>query len=154
MHDQPEARLDTTWLNNKLSGRLRSFGVGHAAGWRRIERRVRCVECTRGVATTIAPCLREASKCNCFLAMHPDWWITECSCVPAQTNPPPVIQKPFRPSRFYDEQRLLLGRTYRAGDTVRLTIPANSKAAGRGEQLRFVQLPAHRLGVRGHRSGR
>src|SRR5882757_5431669 len=53
--------------------------------------------------------------------LHPDWWITECSCVPAQTNPPPVIQKPFRPSHFYDEQRLPLGRTYRAGETVRLT---------------------------------
>lgn len=59
--------------------------------------------------------------------LHPDWWITECGCVPAQTNPPPVIQKPFRPSHFYDEQRLLLDRTYRAGDTVRLT--ASSRAA-------------------------
>jgi hypothetical protein len=60
--------------------------------------------------------------------LHPDWWITECSCVPAQTTPAPVIQKPFRPSHFYDEQRLLLGRTYRAGDTVRLTVPAASHA--------------------------
>jgi hypothetical protein len=59
--------------------------------------------------------------------LHPDWWITECACVPAQTNPPPVIQKPFRPSHFYDEQRLLLDRTYRAGDTVRLT--ASDRAA-------------------------
>src|SRR4051812_11618976 len=53
--------------------------------------------------------------------LHPDWWITECDCVPAQTNPAPVIQKPFRPTHFYDEQRLMLGRTYRAGDTIRLT---------------------------------
>lgn len=59
--------------------------------------------------------------------LHPDWWITECACVPAQTNPPPVIQKPFRPSHFYDEQRLMLDRTYRAGDTIRLT--ASDRAA-------------------------
>ena len=59
--------------------------------------------------------------------LHPDWWITECGCVPAQTNPPPVIQKPFRPSHFYDEQRLLLDRVYRAGDTIRLT--ASDRAA-------------------------
>lgn len=61
--------------------------------------------------------------------LHPDWWITECACVPAATTPAPVISKPFRPSHFYDEQRLLLGATYRAGDTVRLTVPAGSKAA-------------------------
>ncbi|THA32186.1 mycodextranase [Streptomyces sp. A1277] len=61
--------------------------------------------------------------------LHPDWWITECSCVPAETTPAPVIDKPYRPSHFYDEQRLLLGRTYRAGDTVRLTVPAGSRAA-------------------------
>ncbi|MEV7403752.1 glycosyl hydrolase family 28-related protein [Streptomyces sp. NPDC091267] len=61
--------------------------------------------------------------------LHPDWWITECSCVPSGTTPAPVIDKPFRPSHFYDEQRLLLGRTYRAGDTVRLTVPAGSRAA-------------------------
>jgi hypothetical protein len=61
--------------------------------------------------------------------LHPDWWITECSCVPAATTPPPTIATPFRPSHFYDEQRLLLGRTYRAGDKVRLTVPAGSAAA-------------------------
>ncbi len=59
--------------------------------------------------------------------LHPDWWITECSCVPNATSPTPVITKPFRPSHFYDEQRLALGRTYRAGDKVRLT--ASSGAA-------------------------
>jgi hypothetical protein len=58
--------------------------------------------------------------------LHPDWWITECACVPAQTDPPPVIQKPFRPSHFYDEQRLKLGRTHRAGDTIRLTARAGA----------------------------
>jgi hypothetical protein len=61
--------------------------------------------------------------------LHPDWWITECACVPNATTPAPTITKPFRPNHFYDEQRLLLGRTYRAGDKVRLTVPAGSKAA-------------------------
>ena len=61
--------------------------------------------------------------------LHPDWWITECACVPAFTTPAPVIATPFRPMHFYDEQRLLLGKTYRAGDRVRLTAPAGSTAA-------------------------
>ena len=60
--------------------------------------------------------------------LHPDWWITECQCVPAFTDPAPVIAKPFRPMHFYDEQRLLLGRAYRAGDKVRLTAPAGTNA--------------------------
>ncbi|MBU2667435.1 right-handed parallel beta-helix repeat-containing protein [Actinoplanes bogorensis] len=53
--------------------------------------------------------------------LHPDWWITECACVPAATTPAPEITKPFRPFHFYDEQRLLLGRTVAAGEKVRLT---------------------------------
>ncbi|MBF5031740.1 MULTISPECIES: glycosyl hydrolase family 28-related protein [unclassified Micromonospora] len=61
--------------------------------------------------------------------LHPDWWITECSCVPAATTPTPVISKPFRPHHFYDEQRLLLGRTHRGGEVVRLTAPRGSAAA-------------------------
>jgi hypothetical protein len=61
--------------------------------------------------------------------LHPDWWITECSCVPAATTPAPTITTPFRPNHFYDEQRLLLGKTYHPGDTVRLTAPAGSNAA-------------------------
>ncbi|GHJ54795.1 mycodextranase [Nonomuraea sp. TT08I-71] len=61
--------------------------------------------------------------------LHPDWWITECSCVPAATTPAPVITKPFRPHHFYDEQRLLLGRTHRAGEVVRLTAPTGTAAA-------------------------
>jgi hypothetical protein len=61
--------------------------------------------------------------------LHPDWWITECACVPNATTPPPTITKPFRPNHFYDEQRLLLGHTYKAGDKVRLTVPAGSRAA-------------------------
>jgi hypothetical protein len=58
--------------------------------------------------------------------LHPDQWITECSCVPNQTTPTPMIQTPFRPNHFFDEQRLLLDHTYRAGDKVRLTVPAGS----------------------------
>ncbi|RKR85949.1 pectate lyase-like protein [Micromonospora pisi] len=61
--------------------------------------------------------------------LHPDWWITECACVPAATTPAPTISKPFRPMHFYDEQRLLLGQTYRAGDRVRLSVPPGSNAA-------------------------
>ncbi|MCT4352272.1 right-handed parallel beta-helix repeat-containing protein [Streptomyces sp. Je 1-79] len=61
--------------------------------------------------------------------LHPDWWITECACVPAATTPAPRIAKPFRPTHFYDEQRLHLGRTYKAGDRVRLTVPEGSSAA-------------------------
>nr|WSX77140.1 right-handed parallel beta-helix repeat-containing protein [Streptomyces sp. NBC_00899] len=57
---------------------------------------------------------------------HPDWWVTECGCVPNATTPTPVFAKPFRPNHFYDEQRLLLGRTYKAGQTVRLTVPAGA----------------------------
>jgi hypothetical protein len=53
--------------------------------------------------------------------LHPDWWITECSCVPNSTTPPFAVTKPFRPNHFYDEQRLLLGRTYAAGTRIRLT---------------------------------
>ncbi|MEO7286023.1 MAG: glycosyl hydrolase family 28-related protein, partial [Jatrophihabitantaceae bacterium] len=61
--------------------------------------------------------------------LHPDWWITECSCVPDQTTPAPVIATPFRPNHFYDEQRLLLGHNYPAGATVRLAVPAGSPAS-------------------------
>jgi hypothetical protein len=61
--------------------------------------------------------------------LHPDWWITECSCVPAYTTPRPTITKPFRPMHFYDEQRVLLHNTYQAGDVLGLTVPADSNAA-------------------------
>jgi hypothetical protein len=60
--------------------------------------------------------------------LHPDWWITECSCVPNSTTPPYQVSTPFRPNHFYDEQRLLLRRTYPAGATVRLAVPADSNA--------------------------
>lgn len=50
--------------------------------------------------------------------LNPDWW-----------RPPTESQdKPLRPQHFYDEQRLLLERTYRAGETVRLTVPADAVA--------------------------
>ena len=43
--------------------------------------------------------------------LHPDWWITECACVPGQ---PPRRRRPSPrrsgPNHFYDEQRLLLGQ--------------------------------------------
>jgi hypothetical protein len=44
-------------------------------------------------------------------SIEPDWWTTECSCVPGTTTTFPA---PFRPNHFYDEQRLFLGRTYHA----------------------------------------
>jgi hypothetical protein len=56
--------------------------------------------------------------------IHPDWWIVERDS-PLGTG----ITIPFRPMRFYDEQRVLLGRDYRAGDAVRLTVPKGTNAA-------------------------
>src|SRR4051812_31283028 len=61
--------------------------------------------------------------------LHPDWWITECGCVPNATDPPYAVTKPFRPNHFYDEQRLRLGHTYKAGDVLRLRVPPTSTAA-------------------------
>jgi hypothetical protein len=61
--------------------------------------------------------------------LHPDWWITECGCVPAFTTPTPTFATPFRPMHFYDEQRVLLGDTLEAGDRVRFTVPTNANAA-------------------------
>jgi hypothetical protein len=72
--------------------------------------------------------------------LHPDWWITECSCVPAATTPTPTVATPFRPNHAFDEQRLLLGRTYRAGDKVRLAVPAGSSAAATTVDLLDSQL--------------
>ncbi len=56
--------------------------------------------------------------------LHPDWWLTECACVPQFDQPSFQPAKPFRPMKFYDEERLLLNKTYNAGETVRLTAPA------------------------------
>ena len=50
--------------------------------------------------------------------LNPDWW-----------RPPTETQdKPHRPNHFYDEQRLLLRKTYRAGDTIRLAVPRGASA--------------------------
>ncbi len=49
----------------------------------------------------------------------PGWWKPE----------PDPVAKPFRPNHFYDEQRVLLGRTYQAGDRVRFAVPRNTPAA-------------------------
>jgi hypothetical protein len=61
--------------------------------------------------------------------LFPDQWIAECGCVPNQTTPAPTVANPYRPNHFYDEQRMLLGRTYPAGSTIRLTAPATTTAA-------------------------
>ena len=50
---------------------------------------------------------------------NPGWWKPE----------PDPVTKPFRPNHFYDEQRLLLGKTYEAGDKVRFQVPANTPAS-------------------------
>ncbi len=49
----------------------------------------------------------------------PGWWKPE----------PDPVAKPFRPNHFYDEQRVLLDRTYRAGDRVRFAVPKHTNAA-------------------------
>jgi hypothetical protein len=56
--------------------------------------------------------------------IHPDWWITERDAWFGTG-----ITIPFRPMHFYDEQRVLLGRTYAAGDRIRLTVPGGSSAS-------------------------
>lgn len=72
--------------------------------------------------------------------LFPDQWITECQCVPDQTTPTPTITTPFRPNHFYDEQRLLLDHTYRAGDVVRLAVPKGTDAASTVIDLMDSQL--------------
>ena len=61
--------------------------------------------------------------------LHPDWWITECQCVPNSLTPPFAVTTPFRPNHFYDEQRILLNKTYDAGTKVRFQVPTGSNAA-------------------------
>ena len=61
--------------------------------------------------------------------LHPDWWITECGCVPSSTTPAPTVPIPFRPMHFYDEQRVLLDHVYGAGETIQLTVPQGTNAA-------------------------
>jgi len=74
--------------------------------------------------------------------LFPDQWITECACVPDQTTPTPTVATPYRPNHFYDEQRLLLGRTYQAGDRIRLAVPAGSRAPATVVDLMDSQLVA------------
>jgi Pectate lyase superfamily protein len=50
---------------------------------------------------------------------NPGWWKPE----------PDPVTKPFRPMHFYDEQRVMLDRTYHAGDTIRLTVPETTTAS-------------------------
>ncbi|MCU1598846.1 MAG: mycodextranase [Glaciihabitans sp.] len=74
--------------------------------------------------------------------LAPDQWIAECGCVPSQTKPTPTVATPYRPNHFYDEQRLLLGHTYKAGEKVRLTVPTGSPAATTVVDLLDSQLVA------------
>jgi hypothetical protein len=50
---------------------------------------------------------------------NPGWWKPE----------PDPVTKPFRPMHFYDEQRVLLGHTYDAGETIRLSVPEATNAS-------------------------
>ena len=59
-------------------------------------------------------------------SIQPDWWTAECNCSPGTTTTFPA---PFRPNHFYDEQRVLLGRTLPAGTTLRLAVPKDAPAA-------------------------
>ena len=56
--------------------------------------------------------------------IHPDWWITERDAWFGTG-----ITIPFRPMHFYDEQRVLLGKTYDKGDKVRVSVPEGTTAA-------------------------
>ncbi len=59
----------------------------------------------------------------------PTDYAVECQCVPADTVPEPVFPAPWRPQHFYGEQRLLLGRTFPAGSTIRLIAPPGTDAS-------------------------
>jgi hypothetical protein len=61
-------------------------------------------------------------------APAPGDWITECACVPTHAQAA-AIPTPFRPNHFYDEQRILLKKTYAAGTKVRFQVPAGTNAA-------------------------
>jgi Pectate lyase superfamily protein len=61
-------------------------------------------------------------------APAPGDWITECACVPDPATAA-SIPTPFRPNHFYDEQRILLPQTYRAGSTVRFQVPSHPAAS-------------------------
>ena len=48
--------------------------------------------------------------------LHPDWWVTECALRPG-VHHAGAGRSPSRsgPTHFYDEQRLLLGKTLQGG---------------------------------------
>jgi hypothetical protein len=50
---------------------------------------------------------------------NPGWWKPE----------PDPVTKPFRPMHFYDEQRVMLGATFHAGEKIRLSVPKSTNAA-------------------------
>ncbi|MDX6515238.1 MAG: hypothetical protein QOH73_904 [Gaiellaceae bacterium] len=56
--------------------------------------------------------------------LHPEWWITERDAWFGTG-----ITIPWRPMHFYDEQRVLLGKTYDAGSKIRVTVPEGTTAA-------------------------
>jgi hypothetical protein len=72
----------------------------------------------------------------------PTDYAVECQCVPAQTTPEPVFPAPWRPQHFYNEQRMMLGRTFPAGSVIRLTAPLGSDASATTIDLMDSQLVA------------
>ncbi|WP_081829523.1 glycosyl hydrolase family 28-related protein [Paraoerskovia marina] len=63
--------------------------------------------------------------------LHPEWWTVECDGplgAEGCDRESREITTPFRPMHFYNEQRMLLGRTYEAGAVVRLEVPKNATA--------------------------
>jgi hypothetical protein len=64
---------------------------------------------------------------------QPYYYAVECGCVPGPNPLPasiaPDFAAPWRPQHFYDEQRLLLGKTFPAGSTIRLTAPVGTDAS-------------------------
>jgi hypothetical protein len=68
---------------------------------------------------------------------QPYYYAVECGCVPGPTPYPTSVAAayaadfaaPWRPQHFYDEQRLLLGRTFPAGSIIRLTAPVGTDAS-------------------------
>ena len=64
--------------------------------------------------------------------LHPDWWITECGCVPAATKPDPDGHQAVPAhATSTTSSGCCLARRYRAGDEVRLTAPAGTPPPGR-----------------------
>ena len=72
--------------------------------------------------------------------LHPDWWVSECSCVPAYTTPTPTFSTPFRPMHFYDEQRLVLGAPAGPGVPHRAN-PAHGAGGLTSSERRMGRLP-------------